>query len=104
MHESFSIFIGNKVITFKKEDNDRKEEFYVKTIRVTGFMLCILFAFILLPFSSSGETRMPNDPLVYVIPVEQTVERGLFKFLERGFEEAIQEGADHIVLEAVTFI
>ncbi|KMK75950.1 NfeD family protein [Alkalihalobacillus pseudalcaliphilus] len=74
----------------------------MKTIRVTGFMLCILFAFILLPFSSSGETRMPNDPLVYVIPVEQTVERGLFKFLERGFEEAIQEGADHIVLDIHT--
>ncbi|WP_413380130.1 NfeD family protein [Alkalihalobacillus sp. 1P02AB] len=75
---------------------------YVRYVRMTGSLLCILFAFVLLPLTSSGETRSPNDPVVYYIPVEQTVERGLLAFLERGFSEAIEEGADHIILDIHT--
>ncbi|MCA0986092.1 NfeD family protein [Guptibacillus algicola] len=40
--------------------------------------------------------------LVYFIPVEQEVERGLEAFLKRSIEDAEEAGADHIVLEIDT--
>ncbi|TSB46839.1 nodulation protein NfeD [Alkalicoccobacillus porphyridii] len=43
-----------------------------------------------------------DQPVVYVVPVEQTVERGLEKFLERSLSEAEQAGADHIILDIDT--
>ncbi|WP_079480877.1 NfeD family protein [Halobacillus salinus] len=39
---------------------------------------------------------------VYVIPVENTVERGLAAFLERTTTEAMENGADHIIFEVNT--
>nr|WP_229671646.1 nodulation protein NfeD [Lentibacillus kapialis] len=44
---------------------------------------------------SGGET-------VYVIPIENEVEKGLEAFLKRATEEAEQEGADHIIFEIDT--
>ncbi|KYG32030.1 NfeD family protein [Alkalihalobacillus trypoxylicola] len=69
--------------------------------RMVGYLLCLMIAFILLPLSSSGEAGH-DDTIVYYIPVEQTVERGLEAFLKRGFETAKEQGADHIVLEIHT--
>lgn len=43
-----------------------------------------------------------NNKLVYFVPVEQAVERGLEAFLKRAIETAENEGADHIVLEVDT--
>ncbi|PYZ95303.1 hypothetical protein CR194_01530 [Salipaludibacillus keqinensis] len=43
-----------------------------------------------------------SGELVYYIPVEQAVERGLEAFLARSIEAAEEEGADHIVLEVNT--
>ncbi|MUK87086.1 nodulation protein NfeD [Ornithinibacillus sp. L9] len=40
--------------------------------------------------------------LVYVIPVEDDVERGLEAFMSRMTTEAIEEGADHIIFEIDT--
>ncbi|WP_047981456.1 NfeD family protein [Ornithinibacillus contaminans] len=40
--------------------------------------------------------------LVYVIPIEDDVERGLEAFLSRTTGEAIEEGADHIIFEINT--
>ncbi|MEN2765945.1 NfeD family protein [Ornithinibacillus xuwenensis] len=40
--------------------------------------------------------------LVYVIPIEDDVERGLEAFLSRTTEEAIEKGADHIIFEINT--
>lgn len=40
--------------------------------------------------------------IVYFIPVEKEVERGLEAFLERSLNEAKQQGADHVVLEIHT--
>ena len=40
--------------------------------------------------------------LVYIIPVEREVERGLEAFLKRTTTEAIESGADHIILEIDT--
>ncbi|WP_396266338.1 nodulation protein NfeD [Halobacillus amylolyticus] len=39
---------------------------------------------------------------VYIIPVENTVERGMVSFLQRTTNEAIEEGADHIIFEIDT--
>ncbi|WP_228409426.1 NfeD family protein [Radiobacillus deserti] len=43
-----------------------------------------------------------NGKLVYVIPIEQTVEKGLESFIERATEKAISEGADHLLFEIDT--
>lgn len=43
-----------------------------------------------------------DGKLVYVIPIEKTVERGLEAFLRRTTEEATNENADHIIFEINT--
>lgn len=40
--------------------------------------------------------------LVYVVPIEKEVERGLEAFLKRATEEATEEGANHIIFEINT--
>ncbi|WP_371809551.1 nodulation protein NfeD [Halobacillus sp. Marseille-Q1614] len=47
--------------------------------------------------SADGEGKQ-----VYVIPVENTVERGMTAFLERTTSEAVDAGADHIIFEIDT--
>ncbi|MBD1382100.1 nodulation protein NfeD [Bacillus sp. IB182487] len=42
------------------------------------------------------------DESVYVIPIEETVEKGLSEFIKRGFNEAKQANADHIILDINT--
>ena len=74
----------------------------MKIWRMAIYML-ILFAGIsglFLPVQqaeSSGEGE-----LVYVIPVEKEVERGLQAFLERSIRTAEEEGASHIIFEVDT--
>ncbi|BAB05075.1 NfeD family protein [Halalkalibacterium halodurans] len=69
-----------------------------------GFLACILIAILLAPLQimAQGEFRTSDQPLVYYIPVEQEVERGLEAFLQRSLDSAVEEGADHIVLEINT--
>lgn len=43
-----------------------------------------------------------NGKLVYYIPIEQEVERGLLAFMERSIETALEDGADYIVFEVNT--
>lgn len=47
--------------------------------------------------ASQGEGK-----LVYIIPVEKEVERGLEAFLKRATEEALEAGANHIIFEIDT--
>lgn len=42
------------------------------------------------------------DQKVHVIPIEDTVEKGLSKFIERSFEQAKSERAKHIILDINT--
>lgn len=69
-----------------------------------GFLACILISILLAPLQimAQGEFRTSDQPLVYYIPVEQEVERGLEAFLQRSLDSAVEEGADHIVLEINT--
>ncbi|AOZ91727.1 NfeD family protein [Paenibacillus crassostreae] len=73
-----------------------------------SLILFVLFAGQFIP--SLGETvhattetkEVGNRGIVYIIPVEQNIERGLEKFMERGFEEAKSMDASLIVLEINT--
>ncbi|MFC3039100.1 nodulation protein NfeD [Virgibacillus xinjiangensis] len=47
-----------------------------------------------------GENGAGN--LVYIVPIENEVERGLQAFLERATEEAVDANADHIIFEIDT--
>ena len=52
-----------------------------------------------------GEQTVNADgsgKLVYVIPIEREVERGLEAFLQRSTDEAIEASADHIIFEIDT--
>lgn len=63
----------------------------------------LFLGFLLIPVQLYMVASTAEDkPSVYVIPVEQTVERGLEKFLERALAEAEREQADHIILDIDT--
>ncbi|MCL6605727.1 MAG: nodulation protein NfeD [Paenibacillus sp.] len=52
--------------------------------------------------SSNADTTKPKSGPIFIIPVDQEIERGLQRFLERGFEEAVNYGAVLIVLDIDT--
>lgn len=63
-------------------------------------VICFLsFAFF---GSTEGQAQSGEGALVYVIPIEREVERGLEAFLERTTNEAIEANADHIIFEINT--
>ncbi len=70
--------------------------------RLSALLLLIGIIFIPVQTFVSGNNEATDQPIVYYIPVEQTVERGLEAFMKRSFEVAQEEGADHIVLEIDT--
>src|SRR5699024_11426837 len=43
-----------------------------------------------------------KEKLVFIIPVEDEVERGLEAFITRSIDEAYEKGADHIIFEIDT--
>ncbi|GAE33392.1 NfeD family protein [Halalkalibacter akibai] len=62
-----------------------------------------VLAFLLIPIQLLVHSERDTEgPIVYYIPVEQTVERGLEAFLTRSFSTAVEDGATHIVLEMDT--
>ncbi|MCP8616905.1 NfeD family protein [Salirhabdus salicampi] len=69
----------------------------MKKVRLIGFFLLFL---ICLPLSILGNEG--NGKLVYVIPIENNVERGLEAFLDRSINSATENGADHIIFEINT--
>ncbi|WP_100406750.1 NfeD family protein [Bacillus solitudinis] len=74
-----------------------------RSLKLSLSLSLICLAFVLIPIQMFVHSNEASDsPLVYYIPVEQTVERGLAAFMKRSFEVAIAEGADHIVLEIHT--
>ncbi|HEY4602678.1 MAG TPA: nodulation protein NfeD [Cerasibacillus sp.] len=75
----------------------------VKRIIVPYIMIvCVMFGM----FLSDGLVVEANEEgrgkLVYVIPVEKEVERGLEAFMKRATDEAVKEGANHIIFEINT--
>lgn len=75
-------------------------------------VLLLLLLFVPLPGAADADNTPPRAPgtaagkiksgPVFIIPVDQEIERGLQSFLERGFQEAANYGAVLIVLEIDT--
>ncbi len=65
--------------------------------------ILLLTAFSYIQQTTHAETETEGeDKLVYIIPVENEVERGLEAFLIRSTDEAIEAGANHIIFEVDT--
>lgn len=63
--------------------------------------IIISISYVLTPPSINAENEGENK-LVYIIPIENEVERGLEAFLVRSTNEAIEAGANHIIFEIDT--
>ncbi len=70
------------------------KKFRIFVALASGFVLFLLLG-VHLTVKADGDT-------VYVIPIEETVEKGLSKFLERSFQEAEDMNAKHIILDINT--
>ncbi|MEW8988010.1 MAG: nodulation protein NfeD, partial [Bacillus sp. (in: firmicutes)] len=60
-------------------------------------MLIFGFSLIALPQAASS-----NEQIVYVVPIEETVEKGLHAFLQRAINTAEENNADAIIFEVNT--
>ncbi len=70
-------------------------------IIIFSFLL-VTAAFSLLQVVSSPVYAQGEGKLVYIIPIEDTVERGMAAFLQRTTNEALEQGADHVIFELDT--
>lgn len=61
-------------------------------------MFSLLYSIVYPAFVSAEHAKKK----VYVVPIENTIERGLHAFLERSFKEAEENAADHIILDINT--
>lgn len=70
------------------------------------FKYLFIFLLIFIAFLPMEEREVTyaegSGKLVYIIPIEREVERGLEAFLKRTTEEAAEENADHIIFEIDT--
>src|SRR5690625_921188 len=71
-----------------------------KKIFTFYILLLTLLLTVVLPPEKNAEDS--SNKLVYIIPIENEVERGLEAFLVRSTDEAIGAGADHIIFEIDT--
>lgn len=73
-----------------------------KKLRICLYVFVILA--MLLPMFSGITTSSAQGEgeLVYVVYVHETVERGMLRYMERAFAEAIDDNAAHIILEVNT--
>src|SRR5699024_10699737 len=71
-----------------------------KKIFTFYILLLTLLLTVVLPPEKNAEDG--SNKLVYMIPIENEVERGLEAFLVRSTNEAIEAGANHIVFEIDT--
>src|SRR5699024_3875994 len=71
-----------------------------KKIFTFYILLLTLLLTVVLPPEKNAEDG--SNKLVYMIPIENEVERGLEAFLTRSSNEAIEAGANHIIFEIDT--
>lgn len=72
-------------------------------MRKKFFLFLIAIAFILSFYQSySSQPKAETNQKVYVIPVEETVEKGLSQYIKRNVSEAESQKVDHIILEIDT--
>ncbi|WP_442962157.1 NfeD family protein [Pseudogracilibacillus sp. SE30717A] len=70
----------------------------------TTWLFLTFFLLLSLSFNPTLDKSQANgeNKLVYIIPIEKEVERGLEAFLTRSTNEAIEAGANHIIFEVDT--
>ncbi|GAE91148.1 hypothetical protein JCM21714_86 [Gracilibacillus boraciitolerans JCM 21714] len=66
------------------------------------FSSALIFCSMTFVDQAKADTNGGERKLVYIIPIENNVERGLEAFLKRTTSEATEENADHIVFEINT--
>ncbi|WP_425589800.1 NfeD family protein [Fictibacillus fluitans] len=71
----------------------------LRIIRLLFFLGLMIIPLLTIIKPAAGEG---NGKTVYVIPVQQEIERGLEAFLERTIDDAEKAGADHIIFEINT--
>ncbi|WP_018923714.1 NfeD family protein [Salsuginibacillus kocurii] len=75
----------------------------MKLFRILMYLMVIMIAASSYSLGlHAQETEEIHENSVHFVPVEQTVERGLESFLDRSIDTAVEEGADHVVLEIDT--
>ncbi|UTR17069.1 nodulation protein NfeD [Salipaludibacillus sp. LMS25] len=74
----------------------------MRSFKLLFYSLFLLVAIALMIFAPPKVESGGEGDLVYVIPVEKEVERGLEAFLNRSIQTAEEAGADHIVFEVHT--
>ena len=74
-----------------------KARYITITIFITYLISCMFFQPLTIQAETQGEGK-----LVYIIPIEKEVERGLEAFLKRSTNEAKEAGANHIIFEIDT--
>lgn len=75
----------------------------MRAFRIGIFTFMIIVAAFLSVFQLLPSVQADGEgELVYVIPIENTVERGLAAFLTRTTTEAEEKGADHVIFEINT--
>lgn len=73
--------------------------------KITTYLVLVFIIFLGIVFHENNSVSAEssgNGELVYVIPIEDTVEQGLNAFLSRATEKAEMEGADYIIFEIDT--
>ncbi|UMZ72898.1 NfeD family protein [Natranaerofaba carboxydovora] len=75
------------------------------TLFLTGLFLFLAISSGMLESNNQAKgsvSAAESDKEVYVVPVHGTIERGLYAFMRRAFEDANEEGADMILLDIDT--
>ncbi len=87
-----------------KSRTTRREVHMRTKLRLTCSIAFLVIACLLIPLQTLvySDEEQTAESVVYYIPVEQTVERGLEAFMSRSFKTAIENSATHIVLEMDT--
>jgi len=82
-----------------------KSWFYRLPLLLLAIGLLTSAALPLLALAEEPAANRPSTtgPAVYVIPVKQTIESGLFSFLERAYKEAAEAEAEQIILVINTY-
>lgn len=71
-------------------------------MRFRRLLILLTFFFVFVLTLLPGKSAAGNQGIVYVVPIEETVEKGLAAFLERAIDTAEKEGAETIIFEINT--
>lgn len=74
----------------------------MKRFRLAVYMLLLMTGMAMLFMPAEQASGSGDGEIVYIVPVEKEVERGLQAFLERSIQTAEEEGASHIIFEVNT--